>query len=258
MSTNVTLPSMGFDMTEGKVSRWLKNIGDKVTRGETIGEIETEKATVDLAAPVDGIFAQILVEPGNTVAVNTPIAVIAAPGESVGAPTTAPTLAERQKEAAPATATQTPTQETAAPAAAIQAAPQENGRIKASPIARNMAKAEGIDLAMLKGTGPGGCIVERDVQKAIEAKKAVPSVPSALSYKPAPAVAPSAVPAPAPVSPRPVGEGQGISIPAPVSPRPVGEGQGVSIPAPVSPRPVGEGQGISIPAPVSPRPVGEG
>lgn len=247
MSTNVTMPSMGFDMTEGKVSRWLKNVGDPVTRNETIGEIETEKATVDLAAPVDGVFAQVLVQPGETVPVNTPIAVIAAQGETTSAPqpsappaeakpaaepqvqqsqaAVAPT--EKQKEAAPPTATRTPTQETGAPAPQAQApapqtqapaaqAPQpptpspasalvappqgddSDGRIKASPVARNMAKAEGIDLVTLKGTGPNGRIIERDVTAAIEARKTTPPAPTAAPVsKPAPTPAPTVAAAPA-------------------------------------------------------------
>src|ERR1700687_4764190 len=115
MSTNVTMPSMGFDMTDGKVSRWLKNVGDPVKRNDTIGEIETEKATVDLTAPVDGVFAQILVQPGETVPVNTPIAVIAAQGESVGVPQAAPPVSDKQKEGAPPTVTETPTKETGKP-----------------------------------------------------------------------------------------------------------------------------------------------
>lgn len=247
MSTNVTMPSMGFDMTEGKVSRWLKNIGDPVTRNETIGEIETEKATVDLTAPVDGVFAEILVQPGETVAVNTPIAVIAAQGESVAAPAAAPetqqaapapaqtqtqtqsktpaaTTSKRDKtqpkaaaaaqapaapaassidaqETAPPTATETPDEEAGAPVAATSVAPaapasdgDSDGRIKASPVARNMAKAEGIELSSLQGTGPNGRIIERDVVAAVQARG---SAKPAAAPTPAPAV-PAAKPAPAP------------------------------------------------------------
>jgi len=193
MATNVTMPSMGFDMTEGKVARWLKKIGDAVTRGETIGEIETEKATVDLAAPADGVFAQILVEPGNTVPVNTPIAVIAAPGETLGAP--APqTKAAPETQVAPSTPSASTT---AAPAATVATAPKDDGRIKVSPLARNLAKAAGIDLNTLKGTGPGGRIIERDVEQAIAAKKAAPAPAAA----PPPAAAPMPTPPPRP-SPR--------------------------------------------------------
>ncbi len=231
MSTNVTMPSMGFDMTEGKVSRWLKNIGDAVTRGETIGEIETEKATVDLSAPVDGVFAQILVQPGETVAVNTPIAVIAAQGEQVGASSspaapeakpaatppaqtqsqaqteTPPVPAgEKQMEGAPPTATVTPTQETGAPAQGTETplpAPlpstEGNGRIRVSPVARNMAKEAGLDLASIRGTGPEGRIIERDVKQAIAARQ-----PAAPAAPPKVEAAPKAAPAPASISTPPV------------------------------------------------------
>lgn len=190
MATNVTMPSMGFDMTEGKVSRWLKNIGDAVTRGETIGEIETEKATVDLSSPIDGVFAQILVEPGITVPVNTPIAIVTAPGESTapGSPQPPEKAADAPAHAAPA-----PAVTAAVPAAAAET----GGRLKVSPVARNMAKSEGIDLAALEGTGPGGRIIERDVQKAIQGKAAgtlppppkptVPTAPAAPAPRPAPA-----------------------------------------------------------------------
>src|SRR5581483_11317964 len=204
-------------------------IGDTVTRGETIGEIETEKATVDLSAPVDGVFAQILVQPGETVAVNTPIAVIAAPGESVPsqpitpaaqapvpqatapqAPAAEPpsTPDEKEMESAPTTSTITPDQETGTPTAQAPSAEaatetESDGRIKASPLARNMAKAEGIELASIKGTGPGGRILERDVQQVIAARKtaaqpAPKPVPTTPTPAPAPKPAPTPTPAPAP------------------------------------------------------------
>lgn len=216
MSTNVTMPSMGFDMTEGKVSRWLKKIGDPVTRNETIGEIETEKATVDLTAPVDGVFAQILVQPGETVPVNTPIAVLATQGETLSAAqpaapaaqstaTSQPsTTLEKQEEGSPATVTETPTQETGKPALP-QSQPQPSsasapvpapvvssngGRVKASPLAKNIARAQGIDLATVAGTGPNGRIVERDVQSFLQTR--TPVVPAALVSKPAPVPVPAA------------------------------------------------------------------
>lgn len=212
MSTNVTMPSMGFDMTEGKVSRWLKNIGDPVTRNETIGEIETEKATVDLIAPVDGVFTQILVQPGETVAVNTPIAVIGAQGEVAAAPAAAPAAepasaqAETPSAASQASALPAPVKSAGA-AADVQSAPatrtgngDADGRIKASPVARNMAKAEGIDLGTVTGSGPNGRIIERDVAAAIQARggvkgAVVPAAPAPVA-KPAPGpAAPIATPA---------------------------------------------------------------
>jgi pyruvate dehydrogenase E2 component (dihydrolipoamide acetyltransferase) len=255
MSTNVTMPSMGFDMTEGKVSRWLKNIGDAVERGQVIGEIETEKATVDLEAPVAGTLTQILVEAGNTVPVNTPIAVIGAAGEATVAEPAAPAAqaqaqeaktapeaepdqpaaqpsspeketaqkadapaakaktkavaaatpppaSDKQKESAPPSATETPSQESGTPSAVARPsepvpADDSNGRIKASPVARNMAKSEGIELSAIQGTGPGGRIIERDVLAAIQARGDKPTAPAAPAAKPAPTQAPAAAPAPA-------------------------------------------------------------
>ncbi len=176
---------MGFDMTEGKVARWLKQIGDPVTRGETIGEIETEKATVDLAAPIDGVFAKILIEPGTMVPVNTPIAVVTVPGETLQ--DSAPAA---KTEAAPA-----PAQPVAAasPLAAVVPVSENGGRLKVSPLARNMANAEGIDLNTIQGTGPGGRIIERDVKKAIAAKQtAAPVAAPTPAPKPAPVAAPAA------------------------------------------------------------------
>ena len=201
MSTNVTMPSMGFDMTEGKVARWIKNIGDAVARGETIGEIETEKATVDLAAPIDGVFAKILIEPGITVPVNTPIAIVTASGETLGADAPAAT---------PEAAVVSAKQESSVPAPVVTASDSADasGRLKVSPLARNMAKAEGIDLTTLQGTGPGGRIIERDVQKAIQARVSAPVVTKPAAA-PAPAVAPTPAPKPAPVAPAaPIANGE--------------------------------------------------
>ncbi len=186
MATNVIMPSMGFDMTEGKVSRWLKNVGDAVTRNETIGEIETEKATVDLTAPVDGVFAEILVQPGETVPVNTAIAVIAAAGENANAPSAAPA-----SESKPAPASPPPVAQTQMQAAPVVAVASSNGeRVKASPLAKNIARESGIDLAQLQGTGPNGRIIERDVKAFLQNR-----APSAPVAKPQP-VAPIAKPAP--------------------------------------------------------------
>lgn len=192
MATNVIMPSMGFDMTEGTVSRWLKNIGDAVTRNETIGEIETEKATVDLIAPVDGVFAEILVQPGTTVSVNTPIAVIAAAGENVAAPSASAPEA-KQDAPMPEKKELRDIKETAAPVAA--AASSNGERLKASPLAKNIARSEGIELAQIQGTGPHGRIIERDVKAFLENRAPSAPVakpqPVALAAKPAPAPQPS-------------------------------------------------------------------
>jgi len=165
--TNVILPSLGFDMTEGLLARWLMNEGDPVAKGQAIAEIETEKATVEIEAAAAGILARIIVRAGETVPVGTLIGVIAEAGEEVAAgsaPTPAPPPSAPVPEAG----------EGAAPSVA---------RVKASPVARKMAEEAGLDLSRIKGSGPGGRVVERDVQEAIGAGTA--PVPPAAPAPPA-------------------------------------------------------------------------
>ena len=160
MSTDVIMPSLGFDMTEGLVARWLKNEGDPVEKGQAIAEIETEKATVEIEAAAAGILARIIVHAGETVPVGTLIGVIADAGEEVAAVSAA------------------------APPAPPPSAPVSGARVKASPVARKMAEEAGLDLSRIKGTGPGGRVVERDVQAAIATGTA--PAPPVVPAEPAP------------------------------------------------------------------------
>jgi len=166
MSTDIIMPALGFDMTEGLLARWLKNEGDPVVKGQAIAEIETDKATVEIEAAAAGILARIIVHAGETVPVGTLIGVIAEAGEEVAA-VSAP--------APPALPPPAPV-----PEAGEGAAPPE-ARVKVSPVARKMAEEAGLDLSRIKGTGPGGRVVERDVQAAIAAGSAPapPGVPAA-------------------------------------------------------------------------------
>jgi pyruvate dehydrogenase E2 component (dihydrolipoamide acetyltransferase) len=164
---NVIMPSLGFDMTEGRLDRWLKSEGERVEKGQAIAEIETEKATVEIEAAASGILARIIVQAGQTVPVGTVIGIIAEAGEEVAAapappaPTPSAPAPEAEKEAGKA------------------AAPPE-ARVLASPVARKMAEEAGIDLSRIKGTGPGGRVLERDVQAAIAAMPApaTPGIPA--------------------------------------------------------------------------------
>jgi pyruvate dehydrogenase E2 component (dihydrolipoamide acetyltransferase) len=165
--TNVIMPSLGFDMTEGLLARWLKNEGDPVIKGQAIAEIETEKATVEIEAAVSGILARIIVQAGETVPIGTLIGVIAEAGEEVTA-VSAPSLSP------PAPPPPAPVPE------AVEGAAPAEARVKASPVARKMAEEAALDLSHIKGTGPGGRVVERDVQAAIAAGSAPapPGVPA--------------------------------------------------------------------------------
>jgi pyruvate dehydrogenase E2 component (dihydrolipoamide acetyltransferase) len=174
--TNVIMPSLGFDMTEGLLARWLKNEGDPVVKGQAIAEIETEKATVEIEASVSGILTRIIVQAGETVPIGTLIGVIAEAGDEV-------TTVSAPSPAPPAPAPPSPPPASPPPGPVLEAgegaAPSE-ARVKASPVARKMAEEAGLDLSHIKGTGPGGRVVERDVQAAIAAGSAPapPGVPA--------------------------------------------------------------------------------
>ena len=170
MSTDVIMPALGFDMTEGLLARWLKNEGDPVEKGQAIAEIETEKATVEIEAAAAGILARIIVHAGETVPVGTVIGVIAEAGEEVAAVPAPPA----------------PPPPTRPPGAGDGAAPS-GARVKASPVARKMAEEAGLDLSRIKGTGPDGRVVERDVKAAIAAGAA--PAPSGVPAGPAPGAA---------------------------------------------------------------------
>jgi pyruvate dehydrogenase E2 component (dihydrolipoamide acetyltransferase) len=177
MATEVILPSLGFDMVEGTVARWLKKEGDPVEKGEAIVEIETEKASVEVETAVSGVLQKILVPAGETVAVGTVIGMIAAPDEMpAGKPGEIPERREPSPppSVSPADRTEKASEKPKKPAEEKEEEPEEAGpprrRIKASPIARKMAEEAGIDLARIKGSGPDGRVMERDVQAAMGAE----------------------------------------------------------------------------------------
>ena len=174
MATSIVMPQMGYDMKEGTVVRWHKQEGDPVSRGEVIADIETDKATVEFEAYTSGVLRKIVVPEGVAIPVGRLIAVITEPDE----PLPDDILAD---EPAPAVAAAGDRGDKEAPAAVPAVtmprpgqAPAPDGEIRASPIARRLAREKGIDLALITGTGPGGRIVEDDVLNYAEA----PAVPA--------------------------------------------------------------------------------
>ena len=156
MAVAVIFPKLDEAMRSGKIVRWLKNEGDWVEKGETILEIETEKTAFEIEAETSGILSKVMVKAGDEVPVGATIAFILKPGEE--APEVPePVIVNTKKK--------TPTEE---PKVA-----KEPGEIKASPLARNIAKEHNIDLSMVTGTGPGGRITKEDVLQAIEEAKTV-------------------------------------------------------------------------------------
>jgi len=203
MATTVTMPKMGFDMVEGKLLRWLKKVGEPVKAGEPLAEIETEKVNIEFEAPASGVLKAVLIEEGTTVPVGTPIAIIAAPDEPVEAPAAAPAVREGPPPPTPAPVAP-PAPPTPTPAPVGAPPPPPGGRVKASPLARRLAREAGIDLREIPGTGPGGRVVKRDVDRYLQARTpaAAPPPPAAVPIPtPAPAPVPTPAPTAVPVSP---------------------------------------------------------
>lgn len=158
MPFQVIMPKLSDAMVEGRVLQWLKKEGDRVQGGDVLASIETDKAEIELEAFGSGVLRKVLADEGQMVPVGQLIAVIAEPDEDIaGLVSAAP--------AAPAAGTPAaPKLEARAAAPAAPAAPAQAGWVPASPIARRMAREAGIDLAQIKGSGPGGRILERDVE----------------------------------------------------------------------------------------------
>ncbi|UVK52942.1 pyruvate dehydrogenase complex dihydrolipoamide acetyltransferase [Mesorhizobium sp. AR02] len=205
MPINITMPALSPTMEEGNLSKWLVKEGDKVSPGDVIAEIETDKATMEVEAVDEGTVAKLVVPAGTEgVKVNALIAVLAAEGEDAGAVAksgggAAPAKAEAPKADAKAEAPKAEASkaEPAAPAPKTEAAPAANGhaageRTFASPLARRIAKEAGVDVSAVTGTGPHGRVVKADVDAAIAGGGA-----KAARAAKAPAGAPAAASAPA-------------------------------------------------------------
>lgn len=191
MAKYIEMPKLADTMTEGTVVRWLIKEGDKVTSGQEIAEIETDKATMGFEAFDDGVVHKLLVPAGQKVACGTPIALVLGKGETAPADGSLPPVGAA-KPAAPASgsAAAAPAPAAAAPKAAAASAAASGARVKASPLAKKIAAADGVDLSSLTGTGPGGRIVAKDVQGAKgSAPAASSSAPAAKPVAATPAAA---------------------------------------------------------------------
>ena len=201
MSIEVTMPRLSDTMESGTIVEWKVAVGDKVSSGDVVADVETDKATMELAVYDDGTIASIDVEPGQQVDVGTVIALLAEKGEdpanlkpaaSAPAPAPAPAPAATPEPAPEPASSPAPA---ASPAvSAAPAASSSGGGMRISPVARRMAEAAGIPLATIVGTGPSGRIIKRDVEAAMAAgAETVASVPPAANV-PAVAAAPIAQP----------------------------------------------------------------
>jgi pyruvate dehydrogenase E2 component (dihydrolipoamide acetyltransferase) len=209
MAETISMPKLGFDMQEGVLVRWVKNEGENVSKGDVLAEIETDKATVEVESSASGVVRKLLVEAGSVVPVGDPIAVVGSADEKIDeAPAAAAEPKTEKKteepagpelktepEAAPKQDAKPRAEEKAAPppsdtkqaqpqpaqAPAAQApAPAPTGPVKASPLAKKIARDNNVDLAQVQGTGPGGRVVRKDVEAALAGGK-----PAAATRQPA-------------------------------------------------------------------------
>src|SRR5204863_3524336 len=211
----IQMPKLSDTMTEGTLVAWKKKKGDKVSAGEVLAEIETDKATMEWESPEDGTLTEIYVEEGGKVNIGDKIAFIGEKGEEAPkkedkpeekkeekpeakeekksrTETEKPAEAEKkEKETAPPQEEKKgekraePEKKEAAPAAKIDKGDQ--ARVKASPVARRVAAERGIDLSSVKGTGPDGRVIETDVRAAAKSKSAAPQKAPAAANPPTPA-----------------------------------------------------------------------
>lgn len=170
MAQEIKMPNLGSDMEEGILLNWTKQVGEAISEGDVIAEIETDKATVEVPATATGTIIRLIGEPGETLKVGSVIGYVGAAGESApanggsanGAPASAP-----EAKPAPTQASVAAAAEQTAPAPVV-AADSDGGNypdgVKASPVARNIAAERGIDLKLVQGSGPGGRIVKADVE----------------------------------------------------------------------------------------------
>ncbi|MGH9616346.1 MAG: 2-oxoglutarate dehydrogenase, E2 component, dihydrolipoamide succinyltransferase [Acidobacteriaceae bacterium] len=182
--TNVVMPQMGESIFEGTITKWLKKVGDTVERDEPLFEISTDKVDAEIPAPAAGVLTAIKVAEGNTVEINTVVAVIG--GSGVGTLAAAPTAPQEKKTAAP--------QPSAPPAVSVPAPSPERAdtageRHRFSPLVRRIARDNNIDLTRISGTGPGGRVTKEDALAYIS-QQGQGAAPAGASTS-APTLAPS-------------------------------------------------------------------
>jgi pyruvate dehydrogenase E2 component (dihydrolipoamide acetyltransferase) len=199
MASKVIMPKLSPTMEEGQIARWLKKEGDKVSMGEPLAEIDTDKATMEMQALSNGVLRKIIINEGESAPLGQLIAVIAEPEEDISS-----LLSESAAKPSPAASTPAPEPavvEAEAPAAAAPAESNghartvpESGRMIVSPLAARMAAEAGLDLRTLQGSGPNGRIIKRDIEAALSQPKPAAAVGKAevRTYQPSPVASASA------------------------------------------------------------------
>ncbi len=192
MAEYIVMPKLGFDMREGVLVSWLKQVGDTIERGDVVAEIESDKATLELESPVVGTLLRQLEDEGAVVPIGANLAIVGEEGEDIAA------MVEASASAAPAPAEAdvAPAEAPAAPAADAAPAPEAvsaavsdefPGGVRATPVARRLAQEQNVDLRRINGTGPDGRIRKKDVEAYVAAGPApAPAVAAAPALTPVP------------------------------------------------------------------------
>src|SRR5690349_6285044 len=185
MATQVVMPKLSPTMEEGQLARWLKKEGDKVTMGEPLAEVDTDKATMEMQALTNGVLRKILIKEGESAPLGQPIAIISEADEDISEllksageakPAKVEAAPEKLPEANAASAVEATAEEQPKTAAAPavdgegrqpQTTTTASGRVLISPIAARMAAEAGIDFKSIQGSGPGGRIIKKDIESAM-------------------------------------------------------------------------------------------
>ncbi len=187
MPTDVIMPQMGESIFEGTITKWLKKPGDKIERDEPLFEISTDKVDAEIPSPSAGVLKEIKVNEGQTVPIQTVVAVIDAAGSGAAAPAPAPApSAPKQEAAKPAAAPPPPAKPAAAPPPEQKAAPAapapvtaSGDKVRSSPLVRKIAREHNIDVSQVPGTGAGGRVSKTDILAAVEGSSAPAAAPHA-------------------------------------------------------------------------------
>jgi len=161
MAETISMPKLGFDMAEGLLVRWVRQVGETINKGDVLAEIETDKATVEVESSATGVVLQLIVDQGTMVPINAPIAIVGQAGEKVDS--ASPSKVEGQKSVDVNPLPATPIVDSVSQAVASA----DGASVKASPLAKKIAHDQKVDLSNVKGTGPGGRIVRKDIEAAL-------------------------------------------------------------------------------------------
>lgn len=165
MAETISMPKLGFDMAEGLLVRWVKQVGETINKGDVLAEIETDKATVEVESSASGVVLQLIVEQGTLVPVNAPIAVVGQAGEVIS--NLSLVIGEKKVDEKPS-AQSAPT---VGSASSGSSATDSSSILKASPLAKKIARDKKVDLSKVQGTGPGGRIVRKDIEAALSSNQ---------------------------------------------------------------------------------------